>query len=161
MFSQPTDTTNCFIAKKKRFLIKEKIFILKVNDSTFLFENYSTGMGIFWGVYRDTLLKNNNKLNSNNLEIEFLKKQKFKLYSKKSKKKYRYKYEISDISIPEILYTRNMTYREEIKYKIDDKEKSLKFVKKTDDFIIKLNHEEFKNKTKQVLEELGVTIIKK
>ena len=151
IYAQPS-YSECYISKKRGFLIRQKNVLLKISDTTYLLERYPSGMGIFWGVTKDTLKLAENKLVSDSLQIEFKNTKKYKIITKKSKKNYRFK--ILDKSNPDILYTRNLVFREEIKYKIKDKELASEFVKKTNNLITKLNHEEFKIKVEAIVKSI-------
>lgn len=151
IYAQPS-YSELFVSDKRGFLIRHKNVLLKISDTTYLLERYPSGMGIFWGASRDTLKLTQNKLMSDSLQIEFMNNKKYKIISKKSRKKYRYK--ILDKSNPDILSTRNLVFREEIKYKIKDKELASEFVKKTNDLITKLNHEEFKIKIEAIVKSM-------
>lgn len=150
-FAQPSDT-ECFETKMSGFLIKTKYLQFKIDDKTYLLERYSKGMGIFRGAERDTLVLNNHKLTSNNFEIEFINSKKYIITFKENKKRCRFK--ISDKNNTEILRMRNLTFREEIKYKLENKELSNEFVKRTNALVDKLNHEDFILEVEKVLDEI-------
>jgi hypothetical protein len=116
-FSQITKDKALYNSKKG-FIFQSTTLVIP-EKNYFLFEHYTYGGGIFFAnPYRDILYYQTDSYKSNNSNL-YEKNGKYYLVDNKGKTS-KIKFKVLEICSPEINLTRNWTYKEDLRYKLND-----------------------------------------